>query len=341
VKANLAEMTRALDAPPPHVKLFLLYGADESGSAALARRIERTLGADFERVDLDAATLKTDPARLADEAASFSLFGGKRYIRISPAGEEAVPAIEALLSLENAANPVIALAGALRGTSALLKLALAQSGVLALASYALEGEKADALAIALAREIGLRLPREIAREIVATSRNDRAIMSQELNKIALFLDAGPERPVDVTREAVEAIGASVGDAMVSGLADSVIGGRPEKAAGLISQMKHDGLSVVPMLRALQKRLALIAELRAEVEQGRSPGEVVDARGKAIFYKEKAGVIRDVTRWSSDQVALIATRLLQAERSVKSAANAGDVLAEAEIIRIARGAARLR
>jgi DNA polymerase III subunit delta len=341
VKANLAEMTRALDAPPPHVKLFLLHGADESGSAALARRIERMLGADFERVDLDTATLKTDPARLADEAASFSLFGGKRYIRISPVSEEAVPAIEALLSLASAANPVIAIAGALRGTSALLKLALAQSGILAFASYPLDGEKADALAIALAREIGLRLPRDIARDIVATSRNDRAIMSQELKKIALFLDAGPERPVDVTREAVEAIGASVGDAMVSGLADTVIGGRPEKAAGLIIQMKHDGLSVVPMLRALQKRLALVAELRGEVELGRSPEAVVEARGKAIFYKEKAGVIRDVTRWSSDQIALVAARLLQAERSVKSAANAGDVLAEAEIIRIARGAARLR
>lgn len=341
MKANLAEMTRALDAQPPHVKLFLLHGADESGSAALAKRIERTLGADFERIDLDAPTLKADPARLADEAASFSLFGGKRYIRISPATEDAVPAIEALLSLERAANPVIALAGTLRGTSALLKLALAQPAVLAFASYALEGERADALAIALAREIGLRLPREIARSLVATSRNDRAIMAQELNKIALFLDAGPERPVEVTREAVDAIGASVGDAMVSGLADTVIGGRPEKAAALIAEMKHDGLSVVPMLRALQKRLALIAELRAEVDQGRAPDAVVDARGKAIFFKERANIIRDVTRWSSDQIALVAARLLQAERSVKSAANAGDVLAEAEIIRIARGAARLR
>ena len=36
------------------------------------------MGAEAERVDLSGAELKADPARLADEAASISLFGGAR-----------------------------------------------------------------------------------------------------------------------------------------------------------------------------------------------------------------------------------------------------------------------
>ena len=56
------------------------------------------------------------------------MFGGARWILVEPAGDEIVPALEALLEAPAAGNPVAVLAGALKPASKLLKLALAAPG---------------------------------------------------------------------------------------------------------------------------------------------------------------------------------------------------------------------
>jgi DNA polymerase III subunit delta len=342
MKANSNEITRAMNAPPPHIRLFLLYGPDEGGATALVKRLERSLGPDVERIELESPVLAADPARLSDEAMAFSLFGGKRYIRISPVADNCVPAIEALLEATTETCPVVALAGALKPSNALLKLALARPDVMVFASYAPKPAEAEAIAIALGREVGLRIPSDIARMIVSAAASERSIMAQEIEKIALFLGSGPARPMDVTRDAVRAVGASITDSALSTLAEAAIGGRGEATVVALAELKADGVNGVPMLRAMQKRVALIAELHAAVtETGQSPESVVESRGKAIFYQEKPGVLRDLKRWNAAQLATASLRLLAAERAVKSASNAGDVLAEAEIIRVMRAAARLR
>ena len=124
MKANKAQIERALTAPG-EIRFFLLHGPDDSGSRALARALGAAMGAETERVDLSGADLKGDPARLADEAASISMFGDRRWILVEPAGDEAAAALEALLEAPAAGNPVAVVAGALRPASKLLRLALA------------------------------------------------------------------------------------------------------------------------------------------------------------------------------------------------------------------------
>ena len=66
MKADAGQIARALDKPDPAVRLFLLYGPDESGSRRLASRIDKAFGADAERFDLASGQLRSDPAMLAD-----------------------------------------------------------------------------------------------------------------------------------------------------------------------------------------------------------------------------------------------------------------------------------
>ena len=99
------------------------------------------MGEDAERIDLSGAELKADPARLADEAAAISMFGGARWILVEPAGDEIVPALEALIEAPAAGNPVAVVAGALKPASKLLKLALAAPAALAFASYVPDGAR--------------------------------------------------------------------------------------------------------------------------------------------------------------------------------------------------------
>ena len=60
-------------------------------------RERRTLRARYQLVDLESSALKSNPGRLADEAASMSLFGGARHIRITGVGDECLEAFTLLL----------------------------------------------------------------------------------------------------------------------------------------------------------------------------------------------------------------------------------------------------
>lgn len=341
MKANRGEIERALDNPPAHIRLFLLYGPDEAESRGLAQRLERAMGAEAERIDLDGATLKSDPARLADEAAAISLFGDKRHIRLTLTGDECMPAIEALLDAEAAGNPVVALAGALRPASALLKRALADPAVMACINYALDAEKAAPLAATMARELGVRLEADAARMLAQSAANDRALMAREVEKLALYLDAAPDRPKTADLAALDAVGAGEGEAELSKLVDAVLGGSPDQAAYEIAQLGEQGISGIPAIRALAKRVQLLIRLARKLSEGGNPRAVIEAEGKAIFWKEKGGVERQLKRWSPDRLATMADRLLAAERAIKSPNSPGDIMADAEMITIARVAQRAR
>ncbi len=97
------------------------------------------MGPDAERVDLEPSTLKSNPGRLADEAASMSLFGSARHIRISGAGDDCAEAFTLLLDAERAGNPVVAIAPSLKATSKAVKLALGAPRAMSFACYLPEG----------------------------------------------------------------------------------------------------------------------------------------------------------------------------------------------------------
>lgn len=341
MKANANEIARALDAANGPVRFFLLYGPDEAGSAALARRLERAMGQEAERIDLECSTLKADPARLVDEAASISLFGGRRWIRIQPAGDEITAAVASLLEADVAGNPVVALAGALKPSSPLVKLALDHKLALAHPSYVPDARDAAQIAETLAREAGLRLSRDLGRTLAISCSNDRSIMAQEIEKLALYLDAAPDRPAEATAEALEAIGASNPDGELSKLVDAIMGGQPGRVGAEIARLSQSGIAGIPVLRALFRRLILLAALRRDIDGGLSPAAAVEARGKAIFFKEKPAITDQAARWPADRLAALADKLLAAERSLKSSGTAGDILAEAEMLTISRFAARRR
>ncbi len=341
MKTNAGELSRALDAPPDHIRLYLIYGPDEAGARALAKRLERAMGAGAERVDLDNATLKSDPARLTDEAASISLFGDKRWIRIAPAGDECLTAIQGLLEAPTAGNPVIALSSASKPTAALVKATIDHPAAMVHAVYVPDEKDAIPLAIGIARELGMRLVPETARAIAQACANDRAVMAQELEKMALFIDAAPDRPKEAGMDVVEAIGAESNEGELGSLIDAVMEGRGAALSTELARLSQHGLEGIPLLRAMAKRAQLLIGLRVEVDHGASPQAAVDARGKAIFWKEKTAILRQLTRWDTVRLATLIDRTLETERGLKSTGSIGPILAEDALLTFTRVAARLR
>ena len=341
MRPKLDQLERALDKPTDAVRLFLLYGPDESGSRALAGRLGAAMGAEAERVNLTGAMLKSDPARLADEAASISLFGGARHIRIDGAGDEALDAIAALLDAPTAGNPAVAIAGSLRKDAKLVKLAGDAVNAMAFASYLPEGAAADTMALEAGRAAGLEMTTDVARRLAQAAGNDRQLLGHEIEKLSLYLDAAPDRRREVGHEALDALIADASEGSLAHLVDAVLDGRPDATQAETARLAADGVSGVTVLLALERRLVMLAQLRAEVEAGNAIGRVMESSARGLFWRDKDAVTRQLRRWQSGGLAHAIGRIIAAKRMVMRGSGPGPLAADAELLAIARHAARLR
>ena len=329
-------LERALDRPDPNVRFYLFYGQDEGQSRGHAERLLKGLGA--EKFALAAQALKADPAALADEAGAIDMFGGKRALWIEPAGDEILDAVEALLAIPAAESPAIAIAGALRKTSPLVKLAEGHADALAHISYDLNERDAERLVVDIARAEGLRLAPGLAARIAAAAGNERGIIMQELAKIALYADASTQDPKDVDRDMLDEIGAgSEGDWMRLG--DLALSG---DIGALSREMDASAADAEPItvIRALQRRLLMLAPIRARVDRGERPHDAVTSAGKAVFWKDKELIARLVSLWDSKSLARVLERSGELERRLMRPESPppADALEE-ELVAVARMARR--
>ncbi|HEU4968407.1 DNA polymerase III subunit delta [Sphingomonas sp.] len=336
MKASRAEIERALDRPSDSVRCILLHGPDEAGSRALADRLAKAMGADAERIDLDGATLARDPALLADEAASTSLFGGARWIRVRANGDEVTEAVEALLSASQAGNPVVVVAGALKPASKLLKLALASPAMPAFASYPPEGREAGQMVAGMGAALGLRIAPDIARRIFEAAAGDRAIVGQELEKIAAYLDAAEGSPRDVDAAVLDAIGAGEGESSSATLVDAVLTGAVRPAVEELKQLSESGEDGVPLVRAMLRRLLQLSAIRADADR-----TSLSEATKSVFFKDRDVVAAELRRWSASDLAMLVERITAAQAKLMESGSAGTVTASQELLTIARAAARSR
>lgn len=265
-----------------------------------------------------------------------SLFGDKRWLRVTGVGEESVEAIEALLGVPATGNPVVAIGPSLKGTGKLIKLATASPAAIVHACYPPNDEQAARNTAGMAREHGLRLMTDVATAMVDAAGGDRAVIAREIEKLALYLDAAPDRPREADAAALDAIGANLADAGMFGAIEAVIDGRPADLGS--EQAEIDANMAIPLLRQLAKRLISLADMRVEVEEGASPADVVERR--RVFWKEKAGTSRALRRWSSVQLSVAIARVRRAEQVMLTSGTAGSIVADAECLTIARAAARL-
>jgi DNA polymerase-3 subunit delta len=335
VKSNPKSLGRTLDTPDPEIRFYLFHGYDPAQSRAAAERLLKGLAA--EKSVIDASPLKSDPAALADEAGAIGLFSGKRALWIEPAGEEITEAVEALLQASATESPVIAVAGGLKKTAKLLQLAEAHPLALAHQSFELKERDSERLVEQLAATEGLRLAPGVAAQIATSANGNRGVMVQELTKLALYLGASPERPALLDSEALEAVGAG-GEGEWVHLGDLALSGDASAVADELS--RASGVDPVPLVRAAQRRLLMLAPLRAKVDEGRRPADVVASAGKSVFFKDKDMVTKMLSLWDSVSLARIADRIGALERDLMCTDPPPDVEAIGEeLVAIARAARR--
>lgn len=313
MKGQKSSIGRLVDQPGDKVRFYLFLGPDEAQSRALAARLLVGLGA--AKFVVSANAVKDNPGLLADEAASLSLFGDRRLIWVEPAGNEIAEAVELLLAAESVESAVVAIAGALPKSSALLKLAEAAPAALAFTAYAPEGEDAARLVADLGRRVGLKIGPPVAARLAENCGNDQAIVAQELEKLALYVGASPHSPRELDHEAIDAVGADDGEGDFLGLADLALQGEVSALAEAVARLPAGGTEAIPAIRSLQRRLLFLAPARARVERGERVDAVMASFGRTLFWKDKGAVGRMLKAWTADELARVAERAGRLEREL--------------------------
>ena len=337
MKAVKGSIGHSVDQPDPKVRFYLFHGPDEAQSSALGDRLVTALKA--AKHNVASGSLRGDPALLADEAGAIDMFGGAKVIWLQPAGEEIVAAVEALMDAPAAESPVVAIAGKLGKSSGLLKLAESHALALSYVSYELDARDAERLVAELARAEGLRPQSGVAARIAEGCANDRRMISQELAKLALYVDASPDSPKDLGSDALDAIGADMGGDFL-GIADLALAGDLRSLGEAMSRMDSSGKEAIPIIRSLQRRLLMLAPIRSRIDAGERLQAVMTSMGKSLFWKDKPMVEKMLGMWDSAGLARVSERTGALERRLMRADSppATEALGE-ELVAIARQARR--
>lgn len=184
------EAERFLAALPAHVFLYLVYGPDaglvaERSRLILSRAVEDPKDP-FQLLRISGDELAADPLRLADEANTIPLFGGKRAIHIDAQGKTFVAALEGLLAAPPGDCTIVVSAGALKKEAALRKLCEREKAAAAIECYPDEGADVGRLVSAEAHAAGLSITPQAKAHLVSLLGEDRLVTRSEIEKLILY-----------------------------------------------------------------------------------------------------------------------------------------------------------
>lgn len=292
-------------------RVFFFCGPDEAGATAAAKTIAAQLPDAGERIEIAGSDLRKDPVKLGDEARSNSLFGGSRHIWVRAQGDEAHDAVSVLLENAVEACPVLIVATGATDKSRTAKLLANRADGLVAMFYSPDLGTVTAAVRTMANSAGLKLGSDIAERIARGAGLDTRLAQSEVNKLALYLDALPEAPRQVSVADFEAVSATTEDDDFGPLVDTVLGGQRELIGAELRRLRELGLNPVGLLLAFERRAALLAGLNARL--GRSSDVSAFLRAEAgarrVFWKDQPALTVQLKIWRGVRLERLVARLV--------------------------------
>jgi DNA polymerase III subunit delta len=341
VKIEPRQVEAFLKKPDPRIRGVVVYGNDDGLIAERAVTLAKTVCEDlkdpFRVVDIAGDALKNDPARLADEFGAMSLMGGRRVIRVRPAGEESAAALENLAAATAGDALIVIEGGNLTPRSALRALAETEDCLAALPCY-MDGEAAlEGLVESAARARGLTVEADALDWIVERLGGDRGQTRSEIDKLLLYKtgDGGKSVTLD------DAL-AVLGDTAAIGI-DDVIGatfdGNVEALDRALDRVFAEGGNPVQLVRSLQRHTDQLHVVSGHVAAGGNlEAAMFKARGLPRGGPVRQRFERHVRAWTLTRLSHVLERLLEAEIQCKSTGLPDEAIARRTCLGLAKAEA---
>ena len=327
--------------PDPAVRAALFYGPDQGlvreRADALVAAVCDDPADPFRVIELTAGVVKSDPARLVDEAASLSFTGGRRVVRIREATDAVAEEFKALLATVTCEALVVVETGQLAPRSSLRKLFETAANAAVVACYVdSDAVLSQVISDTLAKH-GLGATPEATAFLAANLGSDRAVTRSELEKLALYM-GGP----GTVR--IEDAAAAVGDSGIMSI-DSTIyaacGGDPRALDRSLARAFAEGVQPVTLLRAAARHLQRLHLARSLVDKGRSPDQAMMALRPPVFQGLKDGFRDQTRRWDGERLAVALEIVTEAELDCKTTGTPVEAVCGRALMRLAQAARSAR
>ena len=305
MKINPVRFDAFVRAPADAMRAILLHGADEGLVRERAKSLAGAVDDAFRVVEFAADRLNEDPARLADEAASMSLTGGRRVVRITAAADRHASLLGGFLAAGGRDGDalVIAEAGKLAFRSSLLALFEGAKNALALKCDGDDARALTDLIVAVLGGAGLTASDAALAYLREHLGVDRQISRSELEKLIAYWG---ENPSPITLDACRAsIGSSAAVAFADVL-DAAANGDMAALDRALDRALLAGESPIGLLRAAQRHMQRLYAARSRADSDGQDGS------SASSYGRQNNFALQLRRWDRRRIDAALRRLTEAE-----------------------------
>ena len=344
MKIEPRQVEAFLKKPDPRIRAVVIYGNDDGLIAERAMQLARSVCEDlkdpFRVVDITGETLKHDPARLADEFSAMSLMGGRRVVRVRPAGEESATALENLVAATAGDALIVVEGGNLTPRSSLRTLAETEPCLAAMPCYMDSAEALEGLVESSARAQGLNVDADALDWIVERLGGDRGQTRSEIDKLLLY-KAGDEAKTITMADAMAVLGdtASIG---IDDVIASTFDGELVALDRALDRVFAEGGNPVQLVRSLQRHVDQLHLVVGQVARGSNlESAMFKARGLPRGGPVRQRFEHHARSWPLPRLSAAVTRILEAEMECKSTGLPDEAIARRLCLGLASAARQSR
>jgi DNA polymerase III subunit delta len=338
VAVKAGDVEGALRRPDPRIGVFLFYGPDigliNERARTVAERAVDDPADPFQLIRIDGDDIAADPARLADEAGTMGLFGGKRALWVKATSRNIAPAVDAVLKGDLQDTVIVIEGGDLAKSAPLRTLCERSQKALALPCYADTGRDLGAVVDETLKQGGFSITRDARTALIASLGGDRLATRGELSKLMLYAHGQRE----ITLEDVDAIMSDVSSLAMDAVVDAAFAG---EGAGLETgsrRLAAEGVHASVVLGAALRHAMMLLSARMAVEEGRPISAVMEGM-RGLHFRRKSLVERHLQRWTSESLRQAVAQLQASLLDTRRLAALDDTIASKTLLDLARAARR--
>ena len=326
--------------PDPAIGALLIYGDEPDAvrdiAARAVRKIAGSLDDPFSVVTLQDGDLSSDPARLADEVQSISMFGGAKAIWIRNADQSFLKAVMPVLEGKVSGNFVVAEAGLLAKSSQLRSAFEKSAHAYVVPLYEAEaGEIAGMVEQVLAKD-NLKIDRDAIHRFIELSGTSRGLVQREAEKLALYC-LGQQQ---VSLADVEAICGNDTGAEPDDLIDSIFLGQVEETDRLFHALVQSGTDAGRLVSVAHFHAMKLQDFRTAMERGASADQVLRSARPPIFFKRMSRIQTQLRNWPLSELITAGQTLGATVFQVRQNAELGQAIANRCLLSLARQGLKL-
>jgi DNA polymerase-3 subunit delta len=313
--------------PDPARPIVLVFGPDAGLVRERAERIIRASVDDprdpFALAHLDGDELASEPSRLAEEAHTVALFGGRRAVWVKAGGRNFAAAVEALLASPPKDCRVVIEAGDLRRNSPLRLACEKAKSAAAIGCYADSERDLVRLVDEELREAGIAIAPEARAALVALIGGDRRASRSEIRKLALYA-----RGQDcVTLDDVLAVVADASALTLDAIVDAAFAGRAPDVETQVAKALAAGMAAGTLMSAALRHAAQLHKARLAFDAGDSIEGALGGFIPPLHFRRKTLVEAALRSWTAPRLERAMSQLAQASLDIRRLRAPADGLAE--------------